>query len=153
MSKQQTEVNILRSLLTQVVAIADDETVALVSLNINEPNKATRISSLCEAFSQVCSRPTNMVLVLDAVDELDNPSRLLSWLRAFADSGCKILVTSRDHPDIRKSLSTALTMDVSAAGDDLVQYVLHRFGESDFCDAVTKDHYLIDAIVEKANGL
>lgn len=57
MSKQQTEVSILRSLLTQVMSVADADTTALISLEIKEPNKATAISSLCEAFLRSAPAP------------------------------------------------------------------------------------------------
>ena len=103
------------------------------------------------AFSEVCQNQ-NAYLTLDAPDELEI-KQIVSRFKSFVGAGCRVVVTSRDHPDLRETFSAARQIEARVSNEDLTVYVQHRFGESDFRDKVGNTHTIVNTIVKKADGL
>jgi hypothetical protein len=149
--KQQTEKVVLQTILAQMIEPGREEAVEVLRNCRNELPSEPKASDLSRAFTEICSK-RKVYLILDAPDELEN-KEVISRLHSFVDAGCRVLVTSRDHPDLREALSTAKQVEVHASSEDLTFYIEHRFRQSDFRDSSIKAHDLVAAIVKKANGL
>jgi hypothetical protein len=67
-------------------------------------NSPPRLKDLTKAFLGVCSALQGSFLVVDGLDELEDRKDLLPILILASSTGLKVLVTSRDVPDIRHSL-------------------------------------------------
>ena len=141
----------MQTILAQLVEQGCDQVIEVLKKSRNESPSELKANHLSQAFAKICSRK-KVYLILDAPDELQNTEIILN-LRSFVDAGCKVLVSSRDHPDLREALSTAKQVEVHASSEDLTSYVEHRFRETDFRDSSLKAHDLVVAIVKKANGL
>lgn len=151
MRKQQTEISILQSILRQVIEHGSEESISVLLKCRSESSSRQKPGDLSLAFAEVCSKQKTY-LILDAPDELET-KQIVSRLQYFVGAGCRVLVTSRDHPDLREAFPTARQIEAHASNEDLTVYVEHRFGDSDFRDKVGNVHEIVDAIVKKANGL
>ncbi|KAF1955877.1 hypothetical protein CC80DRAFT_446803 [Byssothecium circinans] len=70
-----------------------------------------------------------MYVVLDGLDECQYLSKLAQHLSALRLIGMKILITSRDLPDVRKYLEGYPQIDVRPERDDILRYVEWRLRE------------------------
>ncbi len=134
-----------------MVEYGDDETVSALLKHRNELGTTPKPADLSLAFAEACHK-RKTYLILDAPDELET-KQVVSRLESFVDAGCRVLVTSRDHPDLREAFSAARQIEAHASSEDLTVYVQHRFGESDFHDTMGNTHTIVDAVVNKADGL
>lgn len=150
--KQQTDLAILQSILRQVAMDATDDVISLLSEHRRRCQSPPKLDELVAALKETCEKEKTY-LVLDAPDELDVSKVVLSRLVTLAKVGCRVFVASRDHPDIRVSLSNARHLEVNSDMNDITLYIRHRFGESDFRDTIGTAHTIIEALAEKANGL
>lgn len=108
------------------------------------------LKDLAQIFARACAlRPT--YLVIDAPDELNEPDGLLCHFQSFVEAGCRVLVTSRDLPNIRNNLDTADKMEVRSNFEDLKTYVKSRFRESEFSNEVSEGSGLVCEIASKAS--
>jgi hypothetical protein len=150
--KEQTEMAILQSILRQVVEHGSKEGISVLLKRRNELCTTPKPEDLSLAFAEVCCKQKKTYLILDAPDELET-KQIVSRLQSFVNAGCKVLVTSRYHPDLSEAFSNAKQIEAHASTQDLTVYVKHRFAESDFRDTVGSTHTIVAAVVKKANGL
>jgi hypothetical protein len=150
--KEQTEMAILQSILRQVVEHGSKEGISVLLKRRNELCTTPKPEDLSLAFAEVCCKQKRTYLILDAPDELET-KQIVSRLQSFIDAGCRVLVTSRYHPDLNEAFSNAKQIEAHASTEDLTIYVKHRFAESDFRDTVGSTHTIVAAVVKKANGL
>ena len=129
-----------------------DETSPIISKYWREPSSTPKADELFSAIKEVCSQQ-NSYLIFDAPDELDSPESILSRLYGLVQAGCRVLLTSRDHPDVRAVFASGRQLEVCSYAEDMALYVQYRFQESDFRDIVLKGHTIVDAICQKANSL
>jgi hypothetical protein len=149
--KQQNEIAILQSILQQVVEHDTEEAISVLLKRRNERSRP-KPGDLSLALAEVCRKQKKTYLILDAPDELET-RQIVSRLQSFVDAGCRVLVTSRDQPDLREAFQTARQIEACSSSEGLALYIEHRFGETDFRDKVGKTHDIVDAIVKKSNGL
>ncbi|KAL2007477.1 hypothetical protein VTN00DRAFT_8915 [Thermoascus crustaceus] len=72
-----------------------------------------------------------------------------AMVHSFVEAGCRVLVTSRDLPNLRNKLDIADKMEV---GLDLKDYIESRFREGDFAGEVDEANGLVDEIASKAGN-
>ena len=147
--KQQTLVVVFQSILRQVICNGNADILSIVG----EDSETSESLQNTNTLVQVLALVANGYLVLDAPDELERPTSVLSHLSTLIDSGWRILVTSRDIPSIRKSLSKAMEYEIKASLKDVETYVSARFQESDLDNQIHDCTALVDEIVMKADGL
>lgn len=92
-------------------------------------------------------------LVVDGLDELEHAKRVASRLQFVVNTGFKVHVTSRDHPDIRAAFGQAVIIEVHTDQVDIRSYVIDRIGQSDFTDTNDESHSLVANLVRRADGL
>jgi hypothetical protein len=90
-----------------VVEQGDRNVISSASKWINSADKISSVEDLWQALCTAYLARPNSYVILDAPDELENPKMLISLLQAFVKAGCRLLVTSRDIPDLRNALATA----------------------------------------------
>ena len=143
--RQQTELGILQSILRKTMDQRCEEIVPIFSKYLRDASSAPKVDDLFGAVKEVSSQ-LKFYLVIDALDELDSPQSIFSLVHDLVQAGCSVLVTSGDHPDIRKVLSTGRQLGVYSHIEDMALYIQHRFKESDFRDIVMKGHTLVDTV-------
>ena len=155
--KQQTETLILQAFLRQAIEQADPDLIPDLTRRRNDLGSSPKPTDLASIFSDLC-RKQKTYLIFDAADEVENPKPLIAHFRTFIKAGCYVIVTSRDHPDIRALLSNPQHIQIQhiqilADTKDLVAYVQSRFEESDFGGLPGVQNSLVDTIVQRADGL
>lgn len=85
--------------------------------------------TLCSFRSQqdVVLSAQTVVLVIDGPDEMESPPVLKSILASFIKSNCRMMVTSREIPEIRAALSLASIQEVFSVPGDLRTHVRSQF--------------------------
>ncbi|KAK5048092.1 hypothetical protein LTR84_006282 [Exophiala bonariae] len=151
--QQETEMVILQDLLSQVVEQGDDMIVSY--LYAKRHSISSRSSTPKELAHIMAQLPLNrpIYVVFDGLDEVENPKMVASWLMFLVKSNFRVLVTSRDHPDIRTAFNQAAAIELFANQEDIRKFVINRFQESDFADTINESHSLVDNFVNSADGL
>ncbi|KAL0257966.1 hypothetical protein SLS55_007134 [Diplodia seriata] len=151
---QQSTAVILRSILLQLAEQGDPAVLSELNKQRQSIGRNFSTENLAQALHTTFLDHKNIFLVLDAPDELETPKEIVSLLQAFAEAGCKVCVTSRDIPEVRGPLSAAKHIHIrNASPEDLATYIRSRFAESDFCDALTAINDIVDAVVQRADGI
>ncbi|KAL3454105.1 ankyrin repeat-containing domain protein [Aspergillus insuetus] len=149
---QQNTLHILHSILRQIIEQGSPEMLAAMKEACKDPGKLQNADEVAQLIATAgLSQP--IYLVVDALDELRDPTALLSHLMTFASSGINVLVTSRDLPHIRKKMKIATQVEIASDPGDLKVYVKSRFRESDFSEEVEEEPSLIDDVVAKSDNL
>lgn len=148
--EQQKPVDIIRYLLRQLVEQGDGQLVSALKKSCVDPVKLANLKDLARTVAEACALKLTY-LVVDGPDELNDPDGLLSLLQSFVDVGCRVLVTSRDLPNIRRKLGTAESMEVRSTVEDLMTYVEYRFRESEFSIEASSSNRLVHEIVTKTD--
>ena len=112
---------ILQSILRQVVEQGSNDILSGLLKRRNESRGTPKPGDLSLAFAEGCYKQKTY-LVLDAPDELET-KQIISYLQSFVDAGCRVLITSRDHPDLREAFSAAKQIEAHASSEDLTVYV------------------------------
>lgn len=150
--KEQTKETIWKDLLRQVIAKGNASTVQKLvnfrmELGLHRPASSKDFS---DALKIACA-DQQFVLVLDGPDEMETSRDLKTIVVPFANAS--LLVTSRDTPEIRSTLSQATAMEVRADADDMRAYVASRLEEHDLDDLIKRYSELEKEILEKSQGM
>lgn len=130
---------------------ASADVVAIAKESLSDPQKLRSSKDLCQLICDISSsQQATTFLLFDAVDELKDSSSLLATFQSFLDSGCKILVTSREDSNIQRRLEKAKKLEIQAMSGDLHTYIKTRILESDFWDEIDDCTWLSEAIISKA---
>ena len=151
--QQETDMVILQDLLSQVVEQGDGKIVSY--LYAKRHSISSRSSTPKEIAQIMAQLPLNrpIYLVFDGLDEVKSPKTVASWLMFLVKASFRVLVTSRDHPDICTAFNHAATIELCANQEDIRKFVINRFQDSDFADTINESHSLIDSFVSSAEGL
>ncbi|KAH7391522.1 ankyrin repeat-containing domain protein [Cadophora sp. MPI-SDFR-AT-0126] len=161
--------NILGSLIRQLCASSEDAFEELESFyrECNEKSKHPVLPT-CEQLGELLSRISKcfecVMLVIDGLDESADPQErsstlhLLSTLSAPENGTIKIVYTSRDEIDIRRSFEAFEGMSIAARSNDLELYVAAiiemriKNKSLRMRDPALKE-IIINGVVSKANGM
>ncbi|KAI9711784.1 MAG: hypothetical protein M1820_001929 [Bogoriella megaspora] len=151
--KQQNKTAILRSLVEQVIRQGDETVIEALMRHVEELkiNRPPNFTELLAALSTACI-VRKVFVILDGLDELENPRDIHSCLDSII-SRCKVVVISRDVPDVRSALPTANQMIIQADRHDLTTFIAGRFQESDIGNLMSRANGFISEIVDRANGI
>ncbi|KAE8555567.1 hypothetical protein TMatcc_002826 [Talaromyces marneffei ATCC 18224] len=149
---QVKTIDILHYLLRQIIDQASGEMLSTFKDSCGDPNTLQTTTQVVELIALAASGQP-IYLVLDGLDELKTPNELLWHILELVKSDIHILITSRDLPQIRKKMNTAIQLDIEPTESDLRLYVTSRLQESDFAEEVTKDSSLIDDILSKTGNI
>lgn len=149
---EQTKDTVWEDLLRQVIEKGSATTVQKLvnfrkELGLHRPASSKDFS---DALKIACASQ-KFVLAVDGPDEMKNPRELNTILIPF--SNASVLVTSRDTPEIRSTLSQAMVMEVKADTNDMKAYVAFRFEECDLDDVFERHPELEKEILEKSQGM
>jgi len=151
--ERQTLVAVFQSILRQVIHNGNADILSVVGEDLEASESLQNTNTLVQILARVSSLETIGYLVLDAPDELERPASVFPHLHTLVNCGWRILVTSRDIPSIRKSLSKAMEYEIKASSKDVETYVSARFQELDLDNQIHDYPALVDQIVMKADGL
>lgn len=149
---QVKTIDILHHLVRQIVDQGSGEMLSTLKESCGDPSALQNANQVVQLLVLAASVQP-IYLVVDGLDELKTPNELLGHILELAKSEIHILVTSRDLPQIRKKLDTAIQLDIKPTDSDLRLYVASRLRESDFAEEVTKDSGLINDIVSKTGNM
>ncbi|KPM36024.1 hypothetical protein AK830_g10546 [Neonectria ditissima] len=151
--KQQNTLSILRSILHRLINQVEEGVISTLIEFQSEAKGEPDVKIISDMIVTSCRLGPPMYLILDAPDELDAPKEIMALLQKFSGAGCKILVTTRDTPDLRNALSTASSMELRAVEKDVLLFLDYRFREEGHDNIACRGLDLIQGIVEKANGM
>jgi hypothetical protein len=150
--KQQTDLTIVQSILGQVAEHGDENVVSILSKHRREASSMPKIDVMWRVLDEVCD-VHRVFLIIDALDELDTPRTILSRLQSLVAAGGRVLVTSRDHPDLRAALSAGSSVELYSHPEDVISYILYRFRDSDFHHISDTTHTIVEEVAKQTNNL
>jgi hypothetical protein len=161
MSKQSSE-NMLRSLAFQLYQCCPDAAKHLDSLYQHSNPHQPDIDSLWATFGEMVKTASEVVIVLDALDECTSLEDLVTRLHKL---GCQVLMTSRELSQIRSAMELFDQFEVVSFQNDLtdqdirayVQHKLRNPGASKLANRWKEKPELLSEIegkvMEKADGM
>jgi hypothetical protein len=149
---QQNTLHVLHSLLRQIIEQGSPEMLAALKEACKDPGKLQNANGVAQLIA-TAGLSQSIYLVVDALDELRDPTAILSHLLSFVAAGINVLITSRDLPYIRKKMRLATHVEIASDPGDLKVYVESRFRDSDFSEDVEEEPGLIDDVVTKSGNL
>ncbi|KAK3315417.1 ankyrin repeat-containing domain protein [Apodospora peruviana] len=150
----QTAHVILRTILRQVVQQVDAETISGLIKFCPDPEKLQSTRGVGEVLAKACEIQKNVFLILDGPDELREPGEILECLKELTsiNSGCRVLVTSRNIPQVRNILDFAQEFEIHAYELDIGAFVGSRFRSCDMWDDAAAVVTFSQEVVQKASG-
>ncbi|KAK7962817.1 uncharacterized protein PG986_003642 [Apiospora aurea] len=150
----QTKEGIWKSLLSQLIKQGRPPVLQALDTFRSRLGTTRTISlmELSDALYEACSIQ-QVILVLDGPDELESPKDIKAILPPFVKAHCRILMTSRDLPEIRAALPMDSILEIGADSDDLKIYVNYQFQEHDMEDILVDQPELEAEVINKANGI
>lgn len=157
----QTPSHIIASLLRQLVETYGSPTSDLQDLFTRHEQQKTRPSTaeLVQVFGDVARGFDRIYIVVDAMDECDSlevetfASHLFSICSAPA---CRLLVTTRRHPQIEQMFEDCTRLDMCATDADTLAYLQSR-AKREFPSRVLREPQalarILQSILHSANGI
>lgn len=145
-------IDVLHHLFRQIIDQGSGEMLSILKESCGDPSTLQNANQLVQLLILAASvQPIYMVV--DGLDELKSPHELLTHILELAKSKIHILTTSRDLPQIRKKMGSAMLLEIKPTNSDLRLYVASRLQESDFAEEVARDSSLINDIVSKTGNM
>ena len=151
-TSKQIPLTVLQSLLWQVVKVDNSEQMSCLERLCRSSNSPS-LKELTQILSETVRLNNGMYLVLDALDGFRDRSLLVPLLQRLSRTGLKILITSRDIPDIRDAFHSEPSLMIQASQSDLEIYLKNRLAESDLCDSMNPHADMITAITNHVDGV
>ena len=151
-SSKRSPLTVLQSLLWQVVKVGNAEQVSCLERRCRSLNSPS-LNELTQILSETAKLNNGIYLVVDALDEFRDRRLLVPVLQRLSSTGLKILVTSRDIPDIRDAFRSEMSLIIRTPHPDLELYIKHRLAESDLFGSAKPHADLITTIVNQASGV
>ena len=151
-TSKQSPLMVLQSLLWQLVKVGNSEQVSCferLCKNSNSPS----LNELTQILSETVRLNNGIYLVVDALDEFRDRRLLVPVLQRLSTTGLKILITSRDIPDIQEAFRSERSLMIQASQSDLEIYIKNRLAESDLCDSTKPHADMITAIAKQVDGV
>jgi hypothetical protein len=149
---QVTTKDILQYLFRQIVDQGSEKMLSTLKGACGDPTAPQNANQVVKLLALAAS-VQSIYLVVDGVDELKTLNELLEHILELAKSKMRIMITSRDLPQIRRKMSTTLRLNIKPTEHDLRLYVNVRLQDSDFVEEAAKDSSLIDDIVSKTGNM
>lgn len=143
---------VLQSFLRQVLYEGSSIQVSLLGQYCID-SRTPSIKELSKILSEVVKLEVDTFLIVDALDEFEDRRTLLPILRRLSEDGVRVLVTSRDIPDIRDSFRAEKILGIQASRSDLELYVESIIAESDHYDSLTSNSEIVSAVLDQADGM
>lgn len=149
---QVKTIDLLHHLLRQIIDQGSGEMLSTLKESCGDPSALQNANQVVQLLVLAASVQP-IYLVVDGLDEFKTSNELLVHILELAESEIHILVTSRDLPQIRKKMGTAIQLGIKPTDSDLRLYVTSRLQQSDFAEEVAKDSSLVNDIVSKTGNM
>lgn len=162
--EQQNPTEVLASLIKQLVKQLSGLPTPLETLYRKlEKERPQRRPSGEELYGTLFELPklfTQTFIIFDALDECNRQHRekLLPMCHRMKESGFRVFITSRSHPDdIRDSLSDELQIQVTAQNKDLKSYIDQHVDANPRARKLIRgnrhEDQIINGLVDAADGM
>ncbi|KAF7535505.1 hypothetical protein G7054_g5357 [Neopestalotiopsis clavispora] len=149
--KRQDLDSIVKSLLCRLIPQLDTDAVASLT-DLKEEVRHKPGAEFVAKMVLLAAKHSPVAIVLDALDELDASSEIVSNLKRFVDGGCRVFLTSRNLPDLKSQLPMTINLSISANPDDVKLFLETRFREEGHDELIRRGKDLMDRIIDKAGG-
>jgi hypothetical protein len=149
--KRQDLDSIVKSLLCRLIPQLDTDAVASLT-DLKEEVRHKPGAELVAKMVLLAAKHSPVAIVLDALDELDASSEIVSNLKRFVDGGCRVFLTSRNLPDLKSQLPVTINLSISANPEDVKLFLETRFREEGHDELIRRGKDLMDRIIDKAGG-
>lgn len=150
---QVTTKDILQYLLRQIVDQGSEKMLSTLKGACGDPSSLQTENQVVQLLALAAS-VQSIYLVVDGVDELKTPNELLTPILELSESKMRVMITSRDLPQIRRKMgTTTLQLNIKPTEHDVRLYINMRLQDSDFAEEAAKDSSLIDDIVSKTGSM
>ncbi|KAI0871121.1 hypothetical protein GGS24DRAFT_510086 [Hypoxylon argillaceum] len=154
--EKQHLVGVLQCLVYQLIEQGDEEVVNCAKESLGHFDAFKSPNILAKVIAKIAGLAKPVFLVLDAEDELNCRERLRKYMLGFRNSGCRILITSRDKCPCESNTTTPspmtnLELKMECPVEDIMKYATERFQQSPFQFQISVD--LMNQIVQKSNSI
>ena len=151
-TSKRSPLTVLQSLLWQVVKVGSLEQLSYLE-HLCRSSNSPSLNELAEILSETVRLNNNVYLVVDALDEFRDRRLMVPLLQRLSRTGLKVLITSRDIPDIRDAFYSESSLMIQASQSDLEAYIRDRLAESDLCDSIQTHADMVTAIANQVDGV
>lgn len=154
--EKQNLVDVLQCLAYQLIEQGGEEVVHCAKESLGHFDAFKNPNILAEVIAKISGLAKPVFLVLDAEDELNCREGLRKYLLSFKNSGCRILITSRDQSPSGSNATTPSPIAISELKmecpvEDVIKHATERLQESPFQLQISAE--LMNQIVQKSNGM
>ncbi|KAI1733549.1 hypothetical protein F4680DRAFT_454856 [Xylaria scruposa] len=154
--EKQTLIHVLQCLVYQLIEQGDGKVVNYAKEILGHFDAFKDPNILAKVITKISGLAKPIFLILDAEDELNCGEGLRKYLFSFKNSGCKMLITSRNKSPSMFNATKPPTMAIlelkmECPIEDITKYATERFRENPFQFQMSAE--LMDQIVQKSNGL
>ncbi len=154
--EKQNLIDVLQCLVYQLIEQGDGEVVDCAKESLGHFDAFKNPNILAKVIAKISGLAKPVFLVLDAEDELNCREGLRKYLSSFKNSGCRILITSRDQSPSRSNTTTPppmaiLELEMECPVEDIIKHATERFQESPFQFQISAE--IMNQIVQKSNGM
>ena len=143
---------VLQSFLQQIAQNGSSSQLALLGQYCKDSNTPS-LKELLRILTEVVELSYKTWLVIDGLDEFDDRKTLIPIIQRLSKAGVKVLVTSRNIPDIRDAFQSEKGFEVQVPRSELEVYVSNRLEESDLFDSLDPSSVMVSTIVDQADGM
>lgn len=134
--------HILRSLLKQLIRERPSipEIVKRLYDDHKEKQSPPPIDEISKALQSVINDHSRTFIVIDALDECQDPETLLSGIFELqAHTGANLFITSRPVEEIKKKFEGSLSLEICARDEDIGKYLDGHMSQLPILDERNKD--------------
>jgi hypothetical protein len=146
----QTSVAVLQSLVYQIIGQADAELLASAGQHLAALDSSSNAENLLEVLKAACQSNTDMVVILDAEDEMKRNEAIVDYLLGLSAQGCHVLVTSRMSRSFPGGDAKS-SVQIDASRADMEKYVRQNLQPLELGASAMSS--LVPRVVDKSNGL
>jgi hypothetical protein len=124
--QEQKPVDLLESLLKQLVQKQHSmpETIKSLYERHNDIRTRPSLEEISEVLRSVVGNYSRVFIIIDALDECQNPRRLLSEIFSLqVKTEVNLFVTSRFIPVIMKEFERSMFLEIRASDEDVLRYL------------------------------
>lgn len=119
-------------------------------------NASLLLKDLVDVICDILSASDSVYLILDGLDEFPHFTKFLKHFPQFVATGAKVMVSSRDLPNIAAHMTNSTRVDARAGYQDTELYVLWRLQEESEIDEdlLTPDlkNKIVSKVVQQTDG-
>ncbi|KAL4954445.1 hypothetical protein BDW69DRAFT_183494 [Aspergillus filifer] len=123
---KESAIHVLQDLLLQLIEQGSYKVLTILDESCADPSKLQNPAEVIELIAKV-GLASPVYFVVDGLDQFPNSVEFLPYVTALVSSDVNVLITSRNVPHIRKSITLAAQPEVVSSQNDIQRNAVTKF--------------------------